>query len=105
MSVKENDLLGYWFPTNWALDDLVSTQLAGAVATQEDAVLPAIHAHLTLGLREEREEGEGEGEGGRERGRGRGREGGEREVTLNIKTKHYSFSMPERKKKILMSFK
>ena len=81
MSVKENDLLGYWFPTNWALNDLVSTQLAGAMATQEDAVLPAIdiHAYFTLhGAEGEREEGEG-GREGRKEGRKEGGMEGRRE--------------------------
>ena len=79
MSVKENDLLGYWFPTDWTLNDLISTQLTGAMATQEDTVLPAIHAYLTLCLRERGREREG----GRERGREgeRGRDEGERKKT------------------------
>lgn len=56
-SVKENDLLGHWFPTDWTLNDLISTQLAGAMSAEEDAVLPPIHTYLTLCLRERGREG------------------------------------------------
>jgi hypothetical protein len=48
-SVKEDDFPGHCLPTDGALYDLVSTQLTGPVATQEDTVLPPVHAHLTLG--------------------------------------------------------
>ena len=58
------------------------------MATQKDAVLPAIHAYLTLGLREERERERGrgkEGDRGREReGERGGRMRGERKVKLKI---------------------
>ena len=60
-SVKENDIFGDGLSTDGALDDLVSTQLTGAMATQEDTVLSPVHAHLTLSLG-------GGREGGREGG-------------------------------------
>ena len=67
-SVKENDFLVDGLPAYRALGDLISAQLAGAVAAQEDTVLPPVHAHLTLRLggggMHEREE-----KGGEERGR------------------------------------
>ena len=50
-SVKEDDLLSDWFPTDWALNDLVSTELTCPMTTEEDTVLFPVHTHLTLGLR------------------------------------------------------
>ena len=77
-SVKEDDLLSDWLPTDWAFNDLVSTELTCPVTTEEDTVLFPVHTHLTLGLREK---GGGvcvcvcEREREREGGRGREREG------------------------------
>ena len=56
-SVKENDFLVDGLPAYRTLRDLISAQLAGAMAAQEDTVLPPVHAHLTLRLG-------GEGRGG-----------------------------------------
>ncbi len=49
-SVKENDFLIYGLPTDWALCDLIRTELARAMTTQEHTVLASVHAHLTLSL-------------------------------------------------------
>ena len=65
-TVKENDFLVDGLPAYRALGDLISAQLAGAVAAQEHTVLPPVHAHLTLGL--------GGGGGGRGKGGGVRRE-------------------------------
>ena len=74
-SVKENDLFGDWFSANWTFYNHISTELARAMTTEEDTVLSAIHAHLTLGLVRGEGEREGEREGGGAGGEG-GREGG-----------------------------
>ena len=46
------DRVSHWLPTDWALNDLVSTELTCPVTTEEDTVLFPVHTHLTLGLRE-----------------------------------------------------
>ena len=53
LSVEEDDFLVHGFPTDWALCDLIGTELAGAMTAQEHAVLASVHAHLTLSLKEQ----------------------------------------------------
>ena len=49
-SVKENDLSFHGLSADWALCDLIGTELTRPMATQKDTIFAAIHAHLTLRL-------------------------------------------------------
>ena len=49
-SLKEYNALVDGFSTYRTLFHSVAAHLAGAVATEEDEILPTIHAHRTLGL-------------------------------------------------------
>ena len=44
--------MGDRFPTNWALHNLISTQLASSMTTEKDTVFSSVHTYLTLSLRE-----------------------------------------------------
>ena len=44
--------MGDRFPTNWALHNLISTQLTSSMTTEKDTVFSSVHTYLTLSLRE-----------------------------------------------------